>query len=89
VSDPEKPKTDEPAALVKENAGLALAFVRNDRLSPMGARVRFRKKDQVILLTVAAETEKIGKIMSENGWRLAREIGKEEFSTSQCRIESF
>lgn len=84
---PEKSQKEEMTALIKENAGLAVALLRGEKLSPMGARVKYRRGDQVVVLTVAAERERIEASFQENGWRLMKTIEGEAFSTSQCMLE--
>jgi hypothetical protein len=66
---------------------VALAFLRDEMLSPMGSRSRYRKGDQVVMLVFAAERQKLEERLQDNDWHLVRAIEGDEFSTSQCFLE--
>jgi Trk K+ transport system NAD-binding subunit len=83
----EKNSKAEIVPLIGENAGVALAVLRNGILSPMGGRNICRKGDQIVVLVFAAERQKLEKELKDSGWHLVQVIEGDEFSTSQCLLE--
>lgn len=83
---PEKGLKAEITSFMGENAGVALALLRDEKLSPIGSRSKYRKGDQVVVLVFAAERQKLEEQLQENGWRLVRAIEGDAFTTSQCML---
>lgn len=83
---PEKGLKAEITSFMGENAGVALALLRDEKLSPIGSRSKYRKGDHVVVLVFAAERQKLEEQLQENGWRLVRAIEGDAFTTSQCML---
>ncbi|MDX9788736.1 MAG: sodium:proton antiporter [Desulfobacterales bacterium] len=70
------------------NGMIAAALRRNNRLSPIGDDLRFKKEDKVYFFVFETEAEAVADFLTREGWRCLEQVDKDEFTTSICRLEA-